>query len=580
MTPSDDRTTTTHLAPVPIARRSVLQGIAGAALAGTAISPRITFAQDAPASTPAGTPGATPAGISGSTPGATPIAANGYYPSGSDSVPDAYTQLPAPFVSYDGVPGSGGTVHAFAIAYQPPPPGRDQNQYWQELERRLGVTWEIDMTPQPSFGEKSAAYFAGGDLPDLFYLNPQQGAPQQWQALSQGAFLDLEPYVTGDALQQFKNLATFPQYAWDNVRFQGKIYGVPKVSGARFSSLPFYRADWVDALGIAHPTSPDSVREMLVAFAQGDPDGNGTADTYGMGRHWFGWHVMDNKLAAYMHRAPREWQVNPDGSMLYTIETPEFRQELEWQARLWAEGGYHPDAPAMTYPLAKQAFIAGQTGLHLDALATFFGTGNVGDQMRQLNPNARIAPYVPVGPDGAPGATWNDPGFFGFTAIPASITDEDRILELLRILDYLAAPFGSEERTFLDSGIEGVHFTRNEAGAPILNDQGRLEKGDLIAPMGGIPVYYYPEEPDLGPQLQQIALQSFTLGRDNPNQTLYSPTSVEVGPQLEQMGVDRIVAMVTGRDGMDAFDGALQDWRDQGGDQIREELQEALQQQG
>ncbi len=574
-----NRTMTSPIAQPGLDRRSVLKGIAGgAALAGAATFPRITFAQDSPA-TPTATPvaGGTPAL---GTPVATPVAANGYYPSGSDAVPDAYTQAPQPFVSYDGVPGSGGTVRAFAIAYAPPPPGRDQNQYWRELERRLGVTWEIDMSPQPSFGEKSAAYFASGDIPDIFYMNPQQGAPQQWQALSQGAFLDLTPYLTGDALAQFKNLATFPQYAWDNVRFQGRIYGVPKVSGARFSSLPFYRADWVDALGLAHPTSPDSVREMLVAFATGDPDGNGTDDTYGMGRHWFGWHVMDNKLSAYMHRAAREWQVNPDGSMIFTNETPEFRQEVEWQQRLWAEGGYHPDAPAMTYPQAKQAFIAGQTGLHLDALATMLSPSNVLSQMQLNNPDARLAPYIPVGPDGQPGATWNDPGFFGFTGIPASVTDEERVLELLRILDYLAAPFGSEESNFLTYGIEGVHHTLDASGARLFNDQGRLEKSDLIAPMGGIPVYYFPEQPEVGPQMQQIALQSFALGRDNPNLTLYSPTNVELGPQLEQMGVDRIAAMVSGRDSLDSFDSAISEWRDRGGDQIRGELEEALQQVG
>ncbi len=576
MTPSNERSRATD-ARTGLDRRSILKGIAGgAAVAGAASFPRTTFAQDAPA-TPGATPGATPVG----TPGATPIAAaSGYYPSGSDAVPDAYTQAPEPFVSYDGVPGRGGTVRAFAIGYNPPPPSRDQNPYWQELERRLGVTWEPEMVPQPNFGERSAAYFASGDLPDIFYMNPQQGAPQQWQALAQGAFLDLTDYLTGDALAQFRNLATFPQYAWDNVRFQGRIYGIPRVSGARFSSLPFYRADWVDNLGLAHPTSPDSVREMLVAFSKGDPDGNGNADTYGMGRHWFGWHVMDNKLAAYMHRVPRDWHINADGSMVFANETPEYRQEVEWQARVWAEGGFHPDAPSMTHPQAQAAFIAGQTGLHLDALATILSPANVLSKMQLNNPNARLAPYMPVGPDGLPGATWNDPGFFGFTGIPASTTDEERILELLRILDYLAAPFGSEESNFLGVGIEGIHHSVNEAGARIFNDQGRLEKSDLVAPMNGIPVYYYPEQPEIALQMQQIALQSAAIGRDNPSQTLFSPTNVEMGPQLEQLGVDRIAAIVSGRESMDSFDSAVAEWRDRGGDQIRGELQEALQQQG
>ncbi len=546
-------------------RRTLLRWGAAAATGVAAVGslPRLTFAQDA---TPAA--GGTPA-------------ADGYYPSGNPAVPDAYTQAPEPYVSYDGVPGNGGTVRALILSYNPPPPARESNPYWQELERRLGVTWEVDLVPQPQWGEITSARLAGGDFPDLFYLNPQQGAPQQWQALQQGAFLDLTDYLTGDALQQFPNLAQIPQYAWDNNRFQGRLYSVPRATGAQFSSLPFYRADWVEKLGIAPPTTPDTVRDMLVAFAQGDPDGNGANDTYGMARHWFGWHVMDNKLAAYMYRAPREWRVNDDGSMVFTNETDEFRQEVQWQADTFAAGGYHPDAATMTHPQAQAAFIAGQTGMHLDSLLTMLTPNNILTKMRMNNPDARLAPYVPVGEDGQPGATWNDPGFFGSTAIPATVgNDEERILELLRILDYLRAPFGSEEANFLGAGIEGVHHTVNEAGARLVNDQGRLEMGDLRGVMLPSDVYYYPEEPELGPQIQQIALSSSALGRDNPTIRLFSQTYVESGPSLEQFGVDRVAAMVTGRESLDNFDQAVADWRSRGGDQIREEFQQALQEQG
>ena len=44
----------------------------------------------------------------------------------------------------------------------------------KELEKRLGVTWEPIITPQPEYGNKSAALIAGGTMPDLFYLNPDR----------------------------------------------------------------------------------------------------------------------------------------------------------------------------------------------------------------------------------------------------------------------------------------------------------------------------------------------------------------------------------------------------------------------
>jgi hypothetical protein len=44
--------------------------------------------------------------------------------------------------------------------------------------------------------------------------------------------------------------------------------------------------------------------------------------------------------------------------------------------------------------------------------------------------------------------------------------------ELLRILDYFSAAFGSEEYTFLNFGIEGTHHTLRPDGMRVLTDRG------------------------------------------------------------------------------------------------------------
>lgn len=305
-----------------LSRRRLVRGaagIAGAAAIATSRT-RITFAQDA-------------------SPVATPTA-EGKIPSPVEGVPDAWLKMPEPFQSYDGVPGSGGTVRSFQISYSPPPPGRDDNAYWQELEKRLGVTWEPIMTPQPNYGEKSAALIASGDIPDLYYLNPGQNAPQQLVAMSQGAFLDLTPYVTGSALEEYPNLAAFPAYMWENVKFQGKIFGVPKPLW-RNGNLPFYRGDWATTLGVESLTDPQQVHDMLVGFSDSDPDGNGNQDTWGMGRFNSGWNTWDNDLANYMFGVPNTWRLNDDGTLTYLIETDEYRQALDFLRQLYADNAYH-----------------------------------------------------------------------------------------------------------------------------------------------------------------------------------------------------------------------------------------------
>lgn len=132
---------------------------------------------------------------------ATGPAMGGFSPSPAPNVPDAYTKLPPPFPSVAAVPGRGKTVSAFLIGYNPPVPGRATNRcYWQELERRLGATWEPTVTPAASYVEKLATLVASGNLPDLTFLQLEY-APDHNRLMLQGAYTDLTPFLAGDALK-------------------------------------------------------------------------------------------------------------------------------------------------------------------------------------------------------------------------------------------------------------------------------------------------------------------------------------------------------------------------------------------
>lgn len=207
-----------------VSRRALLRGTLG--LAGVALlaacggTPTASPAPAAQASTmPSAATGggttspgsaarssASPAGASAAaTGGATPTA--GFYPSPAAGVPDAYDVPPSPFRSFEGVPGRGGKVTALLTNTQAPPPPRDQNRYWQELEKRLGVTWEPTLVAGGSYDEKFATTVASGELPDYTAL---YNSPDQLRAISQGAFADLTPHLTGDALKAYPNLAKIP----------------------------------------------------------------------------------------------------------------------------------------------------------------------------------------------------------------------------------------------------------------------------------------------------------------------------------------------------------------------------------
>jgi putative aldouronate transport system substrate-binding protein len=535
-----------------------------ASTAAAAPKPTATSLTNAPAAGSTGTPAAATAGK---------------LPSPMVGVPDGYTSLPTIAKSYDGVPGRGGKVTVFTIAYQPPPTPRDDNKFWQELEKRLGASWEPIITPQPDYGNKSAALLAGGNLPDLFYLNPGQNATAQYKAMDQGAFTDLTPYVNGDAIKTYKNLATFPDYMWNNVKFKSKILGVPKPL-QRNGNVGFYRADWARKLGKDVPKSGDELHDLLVAFARNDPDGNGQADTWGLGRYgtdFVGWD--DARVAMNMYGAPFTWRKNADGTLTHQIETDEFRQGIDFLRRLYADGAFHPDSAGMTFAQCQGAFLASKIGIHSEGLGNFYSPtieGTAYFKLRQSDPNAELAPNYPQAVGGAKAVTRNTQGSFGFTAIPATVgRDQERVKELLRILDYIASPFGSEEWFFLNYGVEGVDHQLND-GIPVLTDRGIAERGDLTYVMANLPVLYFPRAPEAVAPAQNMAYEIMKIGIDDPSWPLYSATNVAKGPELVQFGFDSITPIVTGRAPLSTLDDVIKEWKSRGGDQIRQEFEQSM----
>ncbi len=527
-------------------------------------------AATAPSNAPPGGSTGTPAAVAG---------VDGKLPSPMAGVPDGYTKLPQITKSYDGVPGRGGKVNVFTIAYQPPPTPRDGNMLWQDLERRLGVTWEPIITPQPEYGNKSAALIAGGNLPDLFYLNPGQNATAQYKAMDQGAFTDLTPFVTGDALKSYKNLATFPDYMWNNVKFKNKIIGVPKPL-QRNGNIGFYREDWVRKLGKAAPTSMAELHDVLVAFAKGDPDGNGQADTWGLGRYGSDFPGWDDARVAYnMTGTPFTWQKNPDGTLTNQIETDQFRQATDFLRTLYADGAFHPDSSGMTFAQCQAAFLGGKIGIHSEGLGNFYSPtieGTVYFKIHQADPTAVLTGLYPANVAGAKAVTRNTQGSFGFTAIPATVgKDTERVKELLRILDYLASPFGSEEWFFLQYGVEGVNYQMTN-GVPALTDRGIAERGDLTYVMANVPVLFFPRAPEAVAPAQKMALDIIKTGIDDPSWPLYSATNVAKAPELSQFGFDSITAIVTGRQPLSALDEVIKEWKSRGGDMIRQEFQDSM----
>jgi putative aldouronate transport system substrate-binding protein len=226
----------------------------------------------------------------------------------------------------------------------------------------------------------------------------------------------------------------------------------------------------------------------------------------------------------------------------------------------------------MTFAQASTSFSGGKVGVHSGGFESFItpkAKGSAYGNLMQSNPQAEIAGLLPSAIGGAEGVTRNTQGRSGSSGSPRRPK-----IRTGSILDYLAAPFGSEEHKFLNYGIEGVDSEKDpETGALSVTNQGVAERGDLVYMMTGLPVFYYPNAPGAAEAAQKLALDIFKIGQDDPSWPLYSQTNVSKSAELGQFGFDRVTAIITGREPLSTLDKAITDWKSRGGDQIRQEFE-------
>jgi putative aldouronate transport system substrate-binding protein len=479
-------------------------------------------------------------------------------------VPIAYTQFPAnPAKSVTTPPGSGGEITTMQINFGAPPPTGNR---WQDaLHKDLNATIKATLVADADLAQKTQTFIASGDIPDIFFLHPQK-VPAAVKFVQQGAFLELSKYIGGSASQEFPNLAALPQVSWKNSAIGGGLYGVPRPVPAANTGQPLYRDDWLQRAGGRAPTNAGEVYSMLKAFSTN-------------GRYAFGAITpWDQEFVLSMFGVPNQWRQNSDGSLVKDIETEEYAAAVEYLARLYKEGGFHPNAVSNGWSEAQDLWIAGTTG--------FFG-GNILASMTYLRGNpikgvadmvSSVKPFIAPGKDsgGKPGF-YEGPASFGIFAIPAKLgKDEKKVRELLGVLNYFAAPFGSAEYTLINYGVRDHNYTM-VSGIPTPS-QDKARQAELAGHYVNTPSeasIYVPGPPNQSEQVQQYFEQVQPNLVKDPTMTKVSQTNLSKGTSLNQMLQDGFKQFVSGRRPLTELDDFRKTWKSQGGDAVRREFQDA-----
>ncbi len=232
----------------------------------------------------------------------------------------------------------------------------DDNAFTRWIEETCGV----ELSFQEFAGgtdvqtQISTTIAARQELPDILWgisLNKVQ-----WQQYGkEGYFVNLTPYYEDKEgaskifWERFDNELSEKEQAFVLKEMtcvdDGQLYGAPSVETSAVDKQAFQmwiNTEWLDKLNLEMPNSTESLYNVLKAFKDGDPNGNGVADEIPL----FGSQdtpmcglVVDWMINMYTYyNRNRPFQLDENGALSLAYTKDEYREALKFINKLRAEG--------------------------------------------------------------------------------------------------------------------------------------------------------------------------------------------------------------------------------------------------
>ncbi|MER5255760.1 extracellular solute-binding protein [Streptomyces sp. NPDC002855] len=461
-------------------------------------------------------------------------------------------------------PGDGSKITMLTEIWTQPPAPAGSNAHWKKVNKELGVELEAILGTDPGYEEKFSAVVAGGDLPDLMWIPPNQGI-QHIAELLEAKCADITEYVSGDAVKDYPNLAAMTPAHWKTAVVNGKIWGAPSPYPAVGQVYGGNPKVWEKAEGL----SASSPEEFLAKCKEVTG-----------GKVWALEPIYVNAagVLSQCFGAPNKWRRNKDGSLTWWQETDEYTEALNFVLKLKKAGVFYPGNPNMADANTKLA--QGSIGA-----VVFANPFNARKDIRVQDPGLAAEILIPFGAGGNKPKHHYHLGTIGYTAVKKG--DEKRVRMLLGVLDYLAAPFGTKEREFLEFGTEGADFSYDKNGFPERSTTGKKQVEGLFSglttattsPFALVASTFPGSERARDVKDVYAAEQKLIeTAVQNPAVGHYSDAYTQHYGRMSTEAKDLVNDIVGGRKKLSEWKPFWAQWRDKGLEQMAREYQKSIEQ--
>jgi putative aldouronate transport system substrate-binding protein len=340
----------------------------------------------------------------------------------------------------------------------------DENYMTKRIEEACNVELELVALPADTseYKQKISLMVSGGgeELPDILC---GWGISDNDAALfgNSGVFIPLNDYYTDETKSPniHKNIpAETLEYMLNSVTsMDGNIYSVPQYTpeiGNEYARRAWINVDWLEKLNLEMPTTTDEFYEVLKAFKEQDPNGNGKKDEIPMMGCLPGWNVEPQNflMNAFVYTdADKNYFYVKEGKITPAFVSEEWKQGLEYMNKLVSEDLLSPLSFTQDTNQLK-TILENEDAQLLGCLSA--GTLSLYTPDSKRVGDMDVLPPL-TGPNGACYATYNKtvptPMFF----ITSNCKNPDRAFQ---IADYM---FDEEMKMVMRFGEEGVNWTKD-----------------------------------------------------------------------------------------------------------------------
>ena len=284
--------------------------------------------------------------------------------------------------------GKDGSKEFTAFMFLSGTPFNSDWEVWKEVEKKTGVKLKgVVASSNSDYATAFQNMVASGQLADIIACDLTTDIEKLGK---DGGVIPLNDLIEEHAPHIKEALDSDPNLKYQATAEDGNIYNIPLGKELKSSQFYWIRQDWLDKLGLEAPTTVDELHDVLTAFKNNDPNGNGQADEIPLfDRSATAETEMGEYLALWDSSAsfyPR------DGKITYEPLTENYKNAVKNLAQWYKEGLIDPEIFTRGMS-ARDTLLSNNTG---GFTHDWVSTGNYNDSLGEEIPGFQMTAIAPL----------------------------------------------------------------------------------------------------------------------------------------------------------------------------------------